>query len=479
MNGFMPVNSDDEDVKPCNPEITVKFGSGWPHRREVVAHKLRLMACSPYIKELIDKNPEGPITIDDVQPEIFDVLLHFIAHMRFEYANFLNLRYYIMLADAAVKLQVLSLGEACAEAIGGKLTDKNIWDIYGEYSDIKFIAETCEKVLAKNTEKYLQLPGFLEIKPEALSKFLTLDKMEIDSEMTLILASINYADAQKNPREVFRKYALPHLRLLSLKLIELPLKLQEWLTDEERIFISEKLFCRKPLLQYKDVPELKNSLCGIEEGRKPGHVHTLIILKEKRILGLVKQFLLSNFFLIPSCEEHLFSMKFKAKKCLLIKQLEVFCPLHLDSEDIVSNDPIAKLKRNEQEFATFSDGYKMLATVRVQGDLDEKMENYFGPVDEQSFLNRWTTFKLGVLVRKDRAVTVEVRVCGKWTMRLIERSAGQILKTSSSSSVKEALGEFKIEHKYSVNGGDFKAFKASDTKNLISTIFKSMDFITY
>ncbi|XP_065346089.1 uncharacterized protein LOC135943472 [Cloeon dipterum] len=469
------MNGVTQDVKP--DEITVNFGSRWSHRQAMRAQKVHLMACSPYIRKLIDQQPKGPITIDNVQPEIFKVLLEFIAHMRFEWANYMNMRYFIMLADAAEKLQVFCLGKACAEAIEGKLTDKNIWDIYGEYSDIKFVAETCEKRLAKNTEMHLQLPGFLEIKPEALSKFLTLDEMEINSEMTLILASINYAEAQKNPREVFRKYALPHLRLLTLKLIELPLKLEEWLNEDERIFISEKLFCGKPLLPYEEVAELKDTLCGINKNRKPGNVRTLTILKEERILGLVEQFLLSQFFLIPSCEEHLFSMQFKANKCLLIKQLEVFCPLHLDSEDFVCNDLIARLTRNEQEFVRFSDGYKMLATVRVHDMLDEKMENHFGPMDEHPFLNHWTTFKLGVLVRKGRVATLEVRVCGKWTMRLIERSAKRILK-GSGTSVTEALSEFKIEHKHTINGGDFKAVKRTE-KDSISTIFKSMDFITY
>ncbi|CAB3363006.1 Hypothetical predicted protein [Cloeon dipterum] len=83
-----------------------------------------------------------------------------------------------------------------------------------------------------NTRECLNHPTFLGISKSILVQFLSLDTLNIESELDLVTACIRLAEAKGKENSYFMDVAIPHLRLLTLRVGNLD-EIRNYLSPEE------------------------------------------------------------------------------------------------------------------------------------------------------------------------------------------------------------------------------------------------------
>ncbi|KAL0831104.1 hypothetical protein ABMA28_001976 [Loxostege sticticalis] len=168
----------------------------------VPAHRNVLAAASPvfaamFFGELAES--DGPICIEDIQPETF------ISMLKYIYADDINIGSFddaCALYYAAHKYTLKHLQEQCLEYLRGNLTPDNCCLAF-EFAEMfteTDLFDACLLVMKMKTREVLLSSGFLTASLSTLHSLYSLDRLVIESEMELFEALERY-DTIRNKKE--------------------------------------------------------------------------------------------------------------------------------------------------------------------------------------------------------------------------------------------------------------------------------------
>ncbi|CAB3370371.1 Hypothetical predicted protein [Cloeon dipterum] len=210
----------------------------------IYASKVHLISSSEYFKKLIadSKEKSGKFIVVRLLPPIKPKIVRRVVEFTFLGGKMLselkNVKQCLGLIVASKTFELEELGQYCKHVLLDKfLTVHSFWPIFDAFHDKHpLVYEATQEFLVKNSEAVLKHKALHEVSPEALSAFLQDPNLHIDSEMKLVNACINYAFANSGEDEfvksIFRRVALPHLRLYNLEK-------REDVDDELKVFLTK------------------------------------------------------------------------------------------------------------------------------------------------------------------------------------------------------------------------------------------------
>ncbi|KAJ2949686.1 hypothetical protein O0L34_g15617 [Tuta absoluta] len=163
------------------------------------AHKLILAMASPVFAAMFYGDvgeKESPVMINDIDMLTFDILLMYIYTDK---VYIKNIEAAINLYKAANKYILVHLDQQCLDYLSKMLNPKNVCQIY-EFSRFfgeDLLEEKCIKMLTTKTQYVLKDPSFLNADVKTLQKIVSLDTLDIDSEIDLYDALLHYVDNYK------------------------------------------------------------------------------------------------------------------------------------------------------------------------------------------------------------------------------------------------------------------------------------------
>ncbi|XP_065348828.1 uncharacterized protein LOC135945222 [Cloeon dipterum] len=109
----------------------------------------------------------------------------------------------IPLTASAERFDAELLGRFCIDELKKNLSIHNIWEIYNEHLESRYITIACLEVLNTNTEEFLKSPRFLDIDLETLCDFLSFMKTGLANEAVLVDYCDKYASTKKHGDSVY------------------------------------------------------------------------------------------------------------------------------------------------------------------------------------------------------------------------------------------------------------------------------------
>ncbi|KAL0811182.1 hypothetical protein ABMA28_009613 [Loxostege sticticalis] len=183
----------------------------------VKGHKLILSVASPVLqgmlKEVSENHPK--ITITDTEPEVFQAILKYI----YTDAVDVNGKIVYDVATAAKSYQIPGLLKACLDRItADDLTPKKILEAYSLVlhttdCDLK---KKCEEIIKTKTKEVLADSSFVEACLDVVEAVLSMENLEIDSELDLLKAVDRYAKHDPSCDETSIRNVLAKIRFLSV-----------------------------------------------------------------------------------------------------------------------------------------------------------------------------------------------------------------------------------------------------------------------
>ncbi|CAB3380119.1 Hypothetical predicted protein [Cloeon dipterum] len=383
--------------------VTLRFGYGGTKTYNYKFNRALLMAKSEYFREAIPRSTNGEINVYFIDALTFKKVLELLENPNSNLNNENNIsNVLIPLTEAAIKLRCREIGEKCVKRLLEIVNMDNVWKIYNGCYLYEPIARKCEELLSRRALDLLAQPEFLEIKPETLAQFLQLEKMEINSELDLFKACDRFARSRKhvNQRAIFRIYALPHLRMLTLTDNEIFFNASFYLEPEESLFFNYHL--RYSSFRLSGV-EAKGFCLNNSQRKRDGSCDILIV-PDKEVLDLVQIFKQKNYCEIPDGVVHKFVLSFEAKKKIRIQKIGFFSPLSLSMEELFEPNILKTLQEREKEIQSSFPKHKAGLKVTVEGQAQSLMD--VSP--RYIFLNKWTTINLNAVVPENARVTLEV-----------------------------------------------------------------------
>ncbi|CAG9784696.1 unnamed protein product [Diatraea saccharalis] len=170
-----------------------------PNQVMVSGHKLILAMASPVFEAMFyggmaERN--DPIPILDVQPEAFKALLEYI------YTDNINISSFdkaCELCYGAKKYMLPHLVKECTRYLWSDLYPRNACRAY-EFARLfeeNVLMEKCIQIISTNTKEVLNDCSFEEVELNTVITVLSLDHLNIDSELDLFEAVVRYAKAHE------------------------------------------------------------------------------------------------------------------------------------------------------------------------------------------------------------------------------------------------------------------------------------------
>ncbi|CAB3380122.1 Hypothetical predicted protein [Cloeon dipterum] len=297
----------------------------------------------------------------------------------------------------------------------------------------------------------LECKEFLQIQPEALAFFLTLEELNIDSEFTLVKACIRYAKfngkCDEEVRDLFQKYALPHLRVLTLTYQQL-LKVNDFLSLEQSLFLHDNLQNKEPLLTVKDLPEIEKSFSLSKKRRFPNTCCTLTVVPEEEVLPLTTVFKEGMFSVLP-WEQNKFVIAFDATTKFVIKRIEVFCPLDLRGESDYLDENLMKRLRESEIDCDSKTTTHLTVTIKIRHKKKENNEEFIlHKPKEHIYLNsQWASFYGTIKVPASTRVKLKVSFNGRVSLRHFERNVERMIQ-ENDRCVRKLFGNVELDQFY-------------------------------
>ncbi|KAI5651452.1 BTB/POZ domain-containing protein [Phthorimaea operculella] len=168
------------------------------------AHKLILAMASPvfaamFYGEVGEK--ESPVQISDIDMLTFSRLLQYIYTDK---AAIYTIEDAINLYKAANKYILVHLEKICIDYLSKMMDPVNVCQIY-EFSCFfgkDSLEEKCLEMLRTKTQYVLKSPSFLNADVSTLKKIVSLDTLDINNELELHDAVLNFADNFKIPDKI-------------------------------------------------------------------------------------------------------------------------------------------------------------------------------------------------------------------------------------------------------------------------------------
>ncbi|KAL0860754.1 hypothetical protein ABMA27_009303 [Loxostege sticticalis] len=181
----------------------------------VKGHKLILSVASPVFREMFkqvsEDHPKIPIT--DTEPEVFQAVLKYI------YTDTVDVKGKIVsdVITAAKNYQLPGLLKGLDRFIADDLTPKTVLEAYSLVlhttdSDLK---KKCEEIIKTKTKEVLADSSFVEACHDVIEAVLSMEYLDIDSELDLLRAVDRYAKHNSCDETSIRNF-LAKIRFLSL-----------------------------------------------------------------------------------------------------------------------------------------------------------------------------------------------------------------------------------------------------------------------
>ncbi|XP_065351026.1 uncharacterized protein LOC135946651 [Cloeon dipterum] len=315
------------------------------------------------------------------------------------------------LAASVERVGANELRKLCIDELKFNLSVHNIWQIYNKNLESEGVTLACEEMLMRNTEEFLKSPHFLEIDPETLSHFLSLKMLDIASEAVLIDYCDKYASTKKHGDSLFmfREYAIPYLRLLTLTEDEMNGPIKKYLEDFKWSSCLQEIklgTSREPINSFAgEGLHMQARFCKvrIERTLDSEASCTLTIVPDELVANL-KDTLLNDSISVPKTAKHNFALLFKPNRDILIKEFEFFLPL-----SIQRNSKNWCMEQMEHDFQTFSSSFH--ARIVVESTAKTCCTSFDLSKNMQDGL---VTLRPSVDVKVDRFtdVRIEVIICG-------------------------------------------------------------------
>ncbi|XP_063839296.1 BTB/POZ domain-containing protein 6-B-like [Ostrinia nubilalis] len=166
-----------------------------PRQVTVTAHKLILASASPVFEAMFFggmAERDGPIPILDVHPDAFKALLQYIYTDKAELGSF---EMACSIYYGAKKYMLPYLEKECTWFISLNLRPKNVCRAYelGQLFDESLLMEKCLKVMENQTKEVVNAASFLDADLSTINKILSLESLNIESELDLFRALEKYA----------------------------------------------------------------------------------------------------------------------------------------------------------------------------------------------------------------------------------------------------------------------------------------------
>ncbi|XP_065343420.1 uncharacterized protein LOC135941691 [Cloeon dipterum] len=356
-------------------DIVFTFGS-IENEMKLFGNKSVLQEKSKILGQQISSSKEEEIKIEDTNITIFRMILEY-CHTGEIPTEVGNLSDCIELAAAAKKFGLQELAEETANKLVTKQDfqfEQNVWKIFSNHLDNKYLHSACTKLLVKNTESLLaRTQDFLSIDVKALQTFLGFDEMNINSEISLVKACFQYAKGRydenqpEQAKEFFRNNILKELRLLTVKTQDLK-EIAHWLNMDEKKFLIHKQHQYVRFLSKQAIfPEGTLNPNSTPRKSEPKCLMLGPFKDAKDVIARAdyKSFTNAQF-------KNVFS--FVANECVEIKDFEIFCPLDESMVDIVgksSDEPEnglqVKIHQVSFEIGNKMENLKVRAIVQHRG----------------------------------------------------------------------------------------------------------------
>ncbi|CAB3370372.1 Hypothetical predicted protein [Cloeon dipterum] len=381
----------------------------------IYASKVHLISSSEYFKKLIADSKERSgkcivVRLPPIEPEVVRRVVEFTFLGGKMLSELKNVKLCVgLMIVASKKFELEELGQYCKHVLLDKfLNVDSFWPIFNAFHDKHpLVYEATQEFLVENSEAVLQHEAMHNVSPEALSAFLQDPNLHIDSEMKLVNACINYAFANSGEefvRSIFRRVALPHLRLYNLEKGEDADVLKVFLTKNEYYCV---LINMVPTELNRILEVFMNKLYNPVKfsDKKLPRMHMKRPIKV-RFLPRVPIYAGHVFFLskeswkknmITGTAETKFVLSFKAPRNMTIVELQTLHPIRMSHFNITDVRECTYLNPVDSRW---------LLPSSVKIGENTQLELYETEID--NLLLTCATWKTSLQVKKGSQVTIEV-----------------------------------------------------------------------
>ncbi|XP_065345873.1 uncharacterized protein LOC135943321 [Cloeon dipterum] len=392
-------------------QIIVGFGPSQPIKYP--ASRVHLISSSEYFKRLIADSREKSgkcivVRLPAIQPaEVVRRVIEFTFLGGKMQTELEDRALCVGLIVASEKYELEELGQYCKHVLLNKfLTVDSFWPIFNAFHDKHpLVYEATQEFLAENSEAVLKHGAMLTISLQALSAFLQDPNLHIYSEMKLVQACMNYAFAnagEEDAKSIFRRVALPHLRLYNLEKEEDADVLNVFLTENEYLCVAINMFPTEfnrilEVVMYKLYNPVE--FCSKKLPRKQRPAKVCFLPKVPIFTGHI--FFLSreswNQNMIIGAPETKFVLSFEAPRNMTIAELQTLHPVRISHFNITD-------VRESTFLNPVNSRWLLPSSVKIgentQFELDE--------TEKDNILLTWATWKTSLQVNQGSQVTIEV-----------------------------------------------------------------------
>lgn len=208
--------------------MDVKFVFPDHQKLEIQAHKLVLALSSPVFHAMFygGLKEEGPVSVKDVDPDIFQKMIYFMYFQEFKIVDIEEATALQAVADKYDLPKLLMKVENFFLSI---VTAENCCEIYDTMIAMKFsnAKAKCEELFEKNTKQVTESSSFLHCGPNTINKICCLTKIMNTTELDLYKAiekwiRVQTADGEAEEEHVKKiQVAFQNIRFLTIDAAEI------------------------------------------------------------------------------------------------------------------------------------------------------------------------------------------------------------------------------------------------------------------
>ncbi|CAB3388555.1 Hypothetical predicted protein [Cloeon dipterum] len=382
----------------------------------IYASKVHLSSVSEYFKKQIADSKEKSgkfikVCLPPTEPEIVRRIVEFAFLGGKTLSEVENVEQCVDLIVASKRFKLEELGQFYKHVLLDKfLTVHSFWPIFDAFHENHHLVhEATQEFLVENSEAVLKNVALHKVRPEALSVFLQDPNLHIDSEMKLVKACINYAFAtaagEGDARSIFRRVALPHLRLYNLEKGEDAAELKAFLTENEYLCVAVNMvpggfdrILEEAMYKLFYPVEFCTKKVPRKQMNRPTKVH---FLPSHPVSACHYYYLSQKSWyenLVMGTAETKFVLSFEAPRDMTIVELQTLHPIRINHFNFTDVHKCTFLNPVESRWLLPSS--VTIGTENTQFELAE--------TEKHNLLLTWATWKTSTEVKQGSQVKIEI-----------------------------------------------------------------------
>ncbi|KAI5640774.1 BTB/POZ domain-containing protein [Phthorimaea operculella] len=167
-------------------------------KKFIHAHKLILAMASPVFEAMFygEIGDQNAVNITDIDQSTFGALLNYIYK---EHTLVKDVEAAMSLYKAANKYMLVHIERKCLDHLSKYLSPENVCQIYefACFFEKKTLQEQCLELIKTKTQQVLKSSGFRNAESDTLKTIVSMDTLDINSEMDLFNALVDYVENVK------------------------------------------------------------------------------------------------------------------------------------------------------------------------------------------------------------------------------------------------------------------------------------------